>query len=131
MTEYYSPFGSGFGLMFAFFPIMFMIVFGVIIFTIIRNISVSMHNSRQPVIPVEAKIVSKRYNVSTHHQHTTADAASPGFHTSSTSYYATFELNNGERLEFQIPSNEFGLLAEGDFGTLSFQGTKYVSFARM
>ncbi|MEA5096258.1 MAG: DUF2500 domain-containing protein [Sedimentibacter saalensis] len=120
----YNPFG----LMFTLFPIMFIIVFGVIIFSIVKNISVNMHNNKQPVIPVEAKVVTKRYNVSTHH-HNSAD--NNMHHSSSTYYYVTFELNNGERLEFPVPSYEFGMLVEGDSGTLSFQGTRFVSFIRM
>lgn len=119
----YNPFG----LMFTLFPIMFIIVFGVIIFSIVKNISVNMHNNKQPVIPVEAKVVTKRYNVSTHHN--TAD--NNMHHSSSTFYYVTFELSNGERLEFPVPSYEFGMLVEGDSGTLSFQGTRFVSFVRM
>ena len=125
----FNPFNSyGFGFMFTLFPIMFMIVFGVVIFSIVKNISVSMHNNKQPVIPVEARVVSKRYDISTHH-HTTGTGA--GHHSSSTRYYATFELTNGERLEFMVPSYEFGMMVEGDNGTLTFQGTRFVSFIRI
>lgn len=122
------PFNSfnGFNMMFSLFPIMFIIVFGVIIFSIVKNISTSMHNNKQPIIPVEAKIVSKRYDVS--HHHSTNDNM---HHTNSTSYYVTFEFNNGERLELQVPSYEFGMLVEGDNGTLSFQGTRFISFIRL
>lgn len=119
---------SSFGFMFTLFPIMFVIVFGVIIFSIVKSISTNMHNNKQPVIPVEAKVVTKRYNVSSHH-HNSAD--NNMHHSSSTFYYVTFELTNGERLEFPVPSYEFGMLVEGDSGTLSFQGTRFVSFVRM
>jgi hypothetical protein len=106
---------------------MFMIVFGVIIFSIVKNISVSMHNNKQPIIPVEAKVVTKRYNVSSHHN----SADNNMHHSSSTFYYVTFELNNGERIEFPVPSYEFGMMVEGDNGTLSFQGTRFISFIRI
>jgi len=126
-----DPFSSfnpyGFNLMFSIFPIMFMIVFGVIIFSIAKNISTNMHNNKQPIIPVEAKIVSKRYDVS-NYRHSTNNNI---HRSSSTSYYVTFELNNGERLEFLVPSYDFGMIVEGDNGTLSFQGTKFISFIRM
>ena len=59
MSSFHDPFG-GFDMMFGLFPIMFFLVFGIIIFTMIRNISVSMKNNKQPIIPVEAKIVVKR-----------------------------------------------------------------------
>ena len=52
-------------------------------------------------------------------------------HTSrSTSYYVTFEVESGDRLELRISGSEYGLLAEGDFGMLTFQGTRYLSFDR-
>ena len=124
-----TPFNSfnGFFLMSSIFPIMFFLVFGLIIFTIIKNIQVNMHNNKQPIIPVEAKIVTKRYNVSHHHHHNSDTM----HHTSSnTSYYVTFEMSNGERMELQVPTSEFGMMVEGDQGTLQFQGTRFISFTR-
>lgn len=124
-----DPFNSfgGFDLMFGLFPIMFFLIFGFIIFAIVKSIQENMHNNKQPIIPVEAKIVAKRYDVSHHHHHNGSDNM---HHSSSTSYYATFELTNGERMELPIPSNDFGMLVEGDEGTLQFQGTRFISFTR-
>jgi hypothetical protein len=48
----------------------------------------------------------------------------------STWYYATFELETGERIEFSMGGKEYGMLAEGDDGTLSYQGTRYRGFQR-
>lgn len=121
----FSPFG-GFDLMFSLFPIMFFLVFGIIIFSIAKSIKQNMYNNKQPIIPVQAKIVTKRTDVS-HHHHGTSDNM---HHSSSTWYYATFEMTNGERMELQIPSREFGMLVEGDEGTLQFQGTRFISFTR-
>lgn len=121
------PFG-GFDLMFSsLFPIMFFLVFGLIIFTFIKGFKQNMYNNRQPIVPVNAKIVAKRYNVS-HHDHN--DANNMHHTSSSTWYYATFEMSNGERMELQVPPGEFGMLAEGDEGTLQFQGTRFISFTR-
>ena len=121
----FSPFG-GFDLMFSIFPIMFFLVFGLIIFSVAKSIKQNMYNNKQPIIPVQAKIVTKRTDVS-HHHHGTSDNM---HHSSSTWYYATFEMTNGERMELQIPSREFGMLVEGDEGTLEFQGTRFISFSR-
>lgn len=49
---------------------------------------------------------------------------------SSTTYYVTFEVESGDRLEFAISGSEYGQLVEGDQGKLSFQGTRYQGFAR-
>jgi hypothetical protein len=48
-----------------------------------------------------------------------------------TSYFATFEFEDGPRLELEIPQNKIGYLAEGDVGGLTFQGTWFRGFRRM
>nr|WP_269329744.1 DUF2500 domain-containing protein [Kineosporia babensis] len=48
-----------------------------------------------------------------------------------TVYFVTFELRSEQRLEFQVEGPESGLLAEGDRGTLRFQGTRYRGFDRL
>ena len=53
------------------------------------------------------------------------------FHsTTSTSYYATFQVESGDRMELSMTGTEYGLLAEGDRGKLTFQGTRYLGFER-
>ena len=116
----------GFNLMFGLFPIMFILVFSIILITIFKSMKTYFYNNKQPIIPVETKVVAKRYNVSRHHN----AGSDMHTHTSSTFYYATFELTNGERMELAVPSNEFGMLVEGDSGTLTFQGTRYLGFNR-
>jgi hypothetical protein len=34
-------------------------------------------------------------------------------------------------MEFHISAKEFGMIAEGDIGKLTFQGTRYHSFERI
>ena len=33
-------------------------------------------------------------------------------------------------MELHVMGNEFGMLIEGDFGKLTFQGTRYLGFER-
>ena len=47
-----------------------------------------------------------------------------------TRYFATFEMEDGKRLELGMNDSEYGMLAEGDQGCLSFQGTRYLGFDR-
>ena len=105
-------------------PIMFIVVFGIIIFSIIQGISTWHKNNNSPRLTVPAVIVAKRTDVSYHrHAH--------GFHTtSSTTYYVTFQVESGDRMEFHVSGLEYGMLAEGDTGKLTFQGTRYLSFER-
>ena len=72
-------------------------------------------------------MVFKRQNTRVHHHHNDNTA----IHTStSTSYYATFQFDSGDRLELPVSGPEYGLLAEGDTGDLTFQGTRYLGFDR-
>lgn len=50
--------------------------------------------------------------------------------TQSTSYYATFQVESGDRMELHVSGAEYGMLAEGDTGKLTFQGTRYLGFVR-
>ena len=51
-------------------------------------------------------------------------------YSSSTTYFATFEVESGDRMELKVSDKEYGMLAEGDIGKLTFQGTRYKSFER-
>ena len=77
-------------------------------------------------------MVSKRQNTSVHHHNNAGDATGAhGIHTTtSTTYYATFQVASGDRMELHVGGREYGMLAEGDFGELTFQGTRYLGFAR-
>ncbi|NLY46651.1 MAG: DUF2500 domain-containing protein [Tissierella sp.] len=115
-----------FGLFQIMFPLVFILVFGIILVTIIRGVGEWSSINKQPILNVDAKVVSKRTNVSRgHHNH--------GGHvhsSSSTTYYATFEVQSGDRMEFKVSGKEYGLMAEGDLGNLIFQGTRYHGFDR-
>lgn len=45
-------------------------------------------------------------------------------------YYVTFEVESGDRMEFSVYGKEYGMLAEGDEGKLTFQGSRYLGFER-
>ena len=108
------------------FPIMFLLVFGLIIFSIIKGIGQWSNNNRQPVLSVKAKVVTKRADTS----NSTSMNDNQPIHSSSTFYHVTFEVECGDRMELQISGSEYGLLAEGDAGKLTFQGTRYKNFER-
>jgi hypothetical protein len=102
------------------------IVFFIIFITIaIKGIAQWNRNNHSPVLTVTARVIAKRANVSHH------NANNVGMHHStSTSYYVTFEFESGDRLELHVPHSEFGYLIEGDMGRLTFQGTRYKGFQR-
>ena len=119
---------DGFSAMASVFPFLFFIVFGIILIvfvvTFVRGIGEWHKNNNSPRLTVPATVVSKRMEVTRHH-----DANSHMSH-SSTWYYATFQVESGDRMELSIPDRDYGYLVEGDRGSLTFQGTRFLSFNR-
>ncbi|AGA68441.1 Protein of unknown function (DUF2500) [Desulfitobacterium dichloroeliminans LMG P-21439] len=119
-------------MMFSIVPIMvtigFVVVFGIILMGIIQGIRTWKYNNSQPVLIVPSQIVAKRDHVTSHH-HNSGNGLSHNHH--STTYYVTFEVESGDRMEFQVGAQEYGMLAEEDIGRLSFQGTRYLGFERL
>ena len=112
--------------------IIFLFVIGIFLTNIIRGIEVWNRNNNSPRLTVDAYVVSKRRNT-THHNHGNIYDVNgvQSYHTtSSTSYYVTFQVDSGDRMEFKVSGSEYGVLAEGDFEKLSFQGSRYLNFVR-
>ena len=127
---YGMGFNQGFG-MFNAFGIMFTIVFVLVISTFIviavKGIGQWNKNNQSPRLTVPATVVAKRTNVS-HHRH--GGVNDHHHHHTSTSYYVTFQVESGDRMELHVAGTEYGLLIEGDRGNLTFQGTRYLGFDR-
>ena len=105
------------------FTIMFVLILCVFIVTFAGGIKEWNKNNHSPRLTVDAAVISKRTNISRHRhdRHTQA----------STTYYVTFEVESGDRMELRLSGSEYGLLIEGDRGKLSFQGTRYLGFERI
>lgn len=114
------------------FPIMFILIFTIIVFTFVKGIATWFKNNNSPPLTVSARIVAKRQNTTHNNQPNAGDiSGAHGFHTiSSTSYYVTFQVDSGDRMELSVSGSEYGVLAEGDKGQLTFQGTRYLTFDR-
>lgn len=119
----------GFGMFNAFgimFTIVFVLVIGTFIVIAVKGISQWNKNNHSPRLTVPATVVAKRTEVSHHH------SGGEHHHTStSTSYYVTFQVESGDRMEFPVAGHEYGMLIEGDNGNLTFQGTRYLGFDRV
>lgn len=119
---------------FGFFGIVFTIIFisavSIIVLTVVKGAGTWNKNNNSPCLTIPAVIVSKRTEMS-YHTHAGDASGAHGYHTDSSAwYYITFQTAGGDRMEFPVNSSEYGLLAEGDEGELSFQGTRYLGFER-
>lgn len=117
-------FGFGFELFQVFFFLMFAMVFGTFLVTFIKGISQWNKNNHSPRLTVPATVVAKRTNVSRRR------SGNSHMHHTSTTYYVTFQVESGDRMELHVQGQEYGMLIEGDRGNLTFQGTRYLGFDR-
>lgn len=128
----FSPFGGFGGIMFNIVPVIvvlgFIFVFGTIIMRSIQGARQWKRNNDSPVLTVDATVVTKREEVHNYHH----DTGTNNMHhmSSSSTYYVTFEVTSGDRMELKVPDTEYGMLVENDLGKLTFQGTRYLGFER-
>ena len=100
--------------------VMFIVVFA-------RIIKEWNNNNKSPRLTVDATVVAKRENVSEdHHHHEDGHVHT----TYSTTYYVTFQVHSTDRMELVVSGSEYGMMVEGDYGRLSFQGTRFLGFER-
>ena len=116
----FNTFGIVFSIIFS---ITFLMILGVFIFLVIKGISQWNKNNHSPKLTVPVTVVTKRTKVSRH-------GGTNGHRHTSTSYYVTFQTKSGERMELRVAGREYGMIAEGDAGNLTFQGTRYLGFKR-
>lgn len=119
-------FGPSYSMSNIIFFMMFFAIFAIIIAFAIKGIKQWHHNNQQPILTIDARIVSRRTHVSSD-----SNFNNNMHHSSHTTYYVTFEVDSGSRMEFIIPSFEYGVLVEGDYGKLTFQGSRYLGFQRV
>ena len=103
--------------------VVFAIVLGKIAYRAVAGLAEWSRNNSMPVQDAAARVVARRtefYGRTSSHSHGRV----------STYYFATFEMKSGERSEFSLSGPQYGLLAEGDEGTLTYQGTRYLGFKR-
>lgn len=103
------------------FPLFFLLFFVVFVAIFIKGLAQWNKNNHSPRLTVPVTVVGRRTHRSSgagehHHHHT--------------SYYITFQVESGDRMELNVPSTEYGYIVEGDRGNLTFQGTRFVSFER-
>ena len=94
--------------------------FVLFVFTVVLALSEKKQNDREPRLTVPAVVVAKRNDLYRYR------STSGG----STVYFVTFQVQSGDRLELNLSGREFGLLREGDRGSLTFRGKEFLDFTR-
>ena len=128
MMGYEASYSSGGGmppLMIALIAIFAVILLG----TLGRALFIWIRNNNSPRQTVEARVVTKGMKVQGFGRTMASRNTVTGMGSSTyTRYFVTFEREQGSRLELGVKDGEYGMLAEGDVGMLTYQGTRYVGF---
>jgi hypothetical protein len=123
MSSVWGLFG-GFGLlgvaMGVFFVVLLAVVLTVFVLAAVRGGAQWKRDNDAPLLTGPATVVTKR-------EHVWGGSGDTG---ASTTYYATFQLPAGDRVELPVPATQYGQLVEGDQGVLTHQGTRFKGFAR-
>jgi hypothetical protein len=109
-----------------FFGLFFIIFLGFFVYNVIMNVRQWHRNNNSPRLSVDATVVTKRSHTTHNHHHHNEHMHT----TTSTSYYVTFQVQSGDRMELGVKSYDYGMLVEGDYGVLTFQGTRFLGFER-
>ena len=112
-----KAFNIMFLIMFCFVSVFSIIIFSFVIRAFLRYFRHQKQVDRMPQQSAHARVVTKRSRIWGEHSHT--------------AYYATFEFDSRQRIELNLSGEQFGLLAEGDDGTLTYQGDRFVNFQRV
>ena len=109
------------------FFVAFLFVFSMFVLIGLKTITEWNKNNNSPKLTVAATVIKKRNQVSNSDY---LDHNGMIHTTSSISYYVTFQVERGDEMEMRLSRNEYIMLAEGDYGKLTFQGTRYISFEK-
>lgn len=96
------------------FFITLILIISLFVVVILKGVKEKRNNDKAEILKRYGTVISKRI-----------------FVRSFTTYYVTFELDNSERKEFRVSAEKYGLLVENDYGLLTFQGTRFMSFERI
>ncbi len=86
------------------------------------KIQVEEKQGRKPIYDIQAVVKGKRTLIE-------ADLEHPAI--PKTRYYLTFHKRDGNRVEMEVPGEDYGLAAEGDEGVLVYsKGDEFIVFKR-
>ena len=109
---------GGINVVLTIFPIIFIAFFTFVVIMIIKSAKRDAADRRAPRVEGRGTAVSKRTQV---------DGTQSG---ASTEYFITIETEDGVRTELRSEASLYGIVAEGDRGVFTRQGSRIVGFVR-
>lgn len=101
---------------------MLAIILLMIVAKLTSKVNIEEREGRKPVYNIQAEVKGKRTLIE-------ADPDNPAI--PKTRYFITFHKRDGNRVEMEVPGEDYGLAAEGDEGVLVYsKGDEFIVFKR-
>lgn len=107
------------------FGLLFLATGGFALVKAAQSIHQRQHTLPSPIRTMTASVLSKRASVVQNWRSLSSD---PLYPPSSMIYYITFQLKDGEQLEFPVQRADYVRLTKGELGQLTVQGSQYLVF---
>ena len=102
---------------------MLAIVLLMLVAKLTSRVNIEEKQGRKPVYNIQAEVKGKRTLVEPDPENPTVPR---------TRYFVTFHKRDGNRVEMEVPGEDYGLAAEGDEGVLVYEkGDGFIVFKRM
>lgn len=107
------------------FGLLFLVTGGFALVKAAQSLYQRQHTLPSPIRTTTASVLSKRAAVL---QNWRSLSGAPLYPPSSMIYYVTFQLKDGNQLEFPVQKADYALLTKGAVGQLTVQGSQYLFF---
>lgn len=112
-----------FGIAMTLFTALFLVAFVAVVVAVIvgatKQARSAVKNRNAPEVSAVARVLAKRIETS-----------GGGDRLITQRHFVTFEQPGGERFELEIDAADYGMLVEGDQGTVAMKGNRYLGFTR-
>lgn len=112
----------------AFFILISCVIFGMVVYTVLKSQREKKANDAAPVVTVEARVKAKRVTVHNSAHQQSANGVPLMAKRDRASYYVVFALEEDQRLELRVQDHQFQRLTEGARGRLTYQRKRFLKF---
>lgn len=113
----------------AFFILISCVIFGMVVYTVIKSQREKKANDAAPVVTVAAQVKAKRVTVHNSAHQQSANGVPLMTKRDRASYHVVFALEQEQRLELPVSDQQFQRLTEGERGMLTYQRKRFLKFA--
>ncbi|MDO4788497.1 MAG: DUF2500 domain-containing protein [Johnsonella sp.] len=111
----------------AIFAVVFVVAVGAILLIFVFRLRTWDRDNKSPRLTVDARVLSKNEKTTSEEK---VDKQGHYYYLNIPHYFLTFQVESGDKMSFEVGEGDYRTVSEGDFGKLSFQGTRYFGFVK-